>query len=109
MWSEPVTTRSTAVSIVLVCGLAAAVVVGQERQQPPVFPTSVDLVNVDVYVTDADGKPVTGLTADDFEVFENGQYRKIAAFAAVEIPVIAREPAWADAESDVGTNTGPEG
>jgi VWFA-related protein len=69
----------------------------------------VDLVQVDVYVTDEDGKPVSGLTADDFEVFENGQRRQIVAFAPVNIPVIAREPVWADDESDVGTNAGPEG
>ena len=68
-----------------------------------------DLVQVDVYVTDEDGKPLSGLTADDFEVFENGQRRQIVAFAPVEIPVVAREPVWADAESDVGTNMGPEG
>ncbi len=91
------------------CVISVAAVIGQESTQPPVFRGSVDLVQVDVYVTDEDGKPVSGLTAEDFEVFENGHPRHIVAFSPVEIPVIAREPVWADAESDVGTNTGLEG
>ena len=95
-----------AVTAGALCVLAAAAVSGQ---QPPTFRASVDVVQVDVYVTDKDGKPVTGLMADDFEVFENDERRPIVAFAPVEIPVIAREPVWGDAESDVGTNTAPEG
>ncbi len=43
----------------------------------------VNVVNVDVYVTDKDGNPVPGLTADDFEMFENGQPVKITNFYAV--------------------------
>ena len=91
---------------------AAAAVVAQQRQPiepPPTFRGSVELVEVDVYVTDADGKPVRGLTAEDFDVFEDGQQRVINTFAAVDIPVIARELAWRDAESDVATNTEPPG
>ncbi len=32
---------------------------------------AVEIVNVEVYVTDRDGKPVEGLTLEDFEVFED--------------------------------------
>ena len=98
-----------AVAACVACVVAVTAVLGQESTQPPVFRGSVDLVQVDVYVTDKDGTPVTGLTADDFDFFENGQRRQIVAFSPVEIPVIAREPVWAGAESDVGTNTRPEG
>jgi VWFA-related protein len=101
--------RMKAVAASVVCVLAVAVVPAQESTQPPVFRGSVDLVQVDVYVTDEDGTPVSGLTAGDFEVFENGYRRQIVAFSPVEIPVIAREPVWSDAESDVGTNVGHEG
>jgi len=94
----------------LACVLAAASLVGQQRADPPpTFRASVEVVEVDVYVTDVGGNPVSGLTADDFEVFENGQPRPITVFVPVSIPVIAREPAWADAESDVATNSGPDG
>ena len=33
----------------------------------------VNVVNVEVIVTDKDGNPATGLTRDDFEVFEDGK------------------------------------
>jgi VWFA-related protein len=92
--------------------VATVSVIAQQRppvEQPPTFRGSVELVEVDVYVTDADGKPVRGLTADDFDVFEDGQRRVINTFAAVDIPVVARETAWRDAEPDVATNTKGEG
>jgi len=44
----------------------------------------VNIVNVDVYVTDDDGNPVTGLTADDFEVLENGRPMDVTNFYAIE-------------------------
>lgn len=40
----------------------------------------VRVVNVDVWVTDRDGNPVTGLTADDFEVRENGRPVELSNF-----------------------------
>ena len=44
-------------------------------------------VDVDVVVTDEQGNFVTGLTRDDFEVFEDGKPQKIDTFSIVEIPV----------------------
>jgi len=43
----------------------------------------VHVVNVDVYVTDRDGNPVTGLTKDDFELYEDGRRVPITNFYAV--------------------------
>jgi VWFA-related protein len=43
----------------------------------PAVKISTDLIQVDVTVTDRDGKIVTGLTADDFEITENGQAQPI--------------------------------
>lgn len=50
------------------------------------FIESVDVtvVNVDVYVTDKQGHRVTGLTKDDFDLFEDGKPVKITNFYAVE-------------------------
>jgi len=44
----------------------------------------VTVVNLDVYVTDKKGVPITGLTRDDFEIFENGRPVAISNFFAVE-------------------------
>jgi Ca-activated chloride channel family protein len=51
-------------------------------QQPPVFHGRVDLVDFAVMVVDRQGKPVTGLTADDFEIYENGQRQALKYFSA---------------------------
>lgn len=44
----------------------------------------VNVVNVEVYVTDKDGKRVTGLRKGDFEVFEDGKPVEITNFEALE-------------------------
>jgi VWFA-related protein len=59
---------------------------------------------MDVVVTDTDGKPVSGLTVDDFEVFENRVPQIITTFVPVNMPLERREPLPFDAESDVQTN-----
>jgi VWFA-related protein len=54
---------------------------------------NVNLVQVDAAVTDSKGRPVKGLTADDFEVFQDGVQQKITNFSYVEegvkVPVAA--------------------
>ncbi|MEA2601306.1 MAG: hypothetical protein QOF89_2298 [Acidobacteriota bacterium] len=44
---------------------------------------NVSVVNVDAYVTDKKGNPVTGLTKDDFELFENKRPVQITNFYSV--------------------------
>lgn len=53
-------------------------------QRPPTFRTGTDLVRVDVTVIDRRGNPVTTLTADDFELRDNGQPQAITSFKLVE-------------------------
>lgn len=45
---------------------------------------NVSVVNVDVHVTDKKGNRVTGLTRDDFQIFEDGRPVAITNFYAVE-------------------------
>jgi VWFA-related protein len=85
----------------------------QAPQPPPVtFRVEVDYVEVDAFVTDAQGNPVTNLTADDFDVLEDGRPQKVTAFSLVNIPVVrAERPLFATApvQVDVQTNEGAEG
>ena len=52
-------------------------------QETPTFPARVELVRIDVVVVDHDGKPVTGLTAADFEVSEGGKPHEIVSFEPI--------------------------
>jgi Ca-activated chloride channel family protein len=52
------------------------------RAQQPTFRTAVDLVHFGVTVVDKQGKPITGLTADDFQIVENGKPQAVKYFAA---------------------------
>jgi VWFA-related protein len=77
----------------------AAAVAGQEPVAPPpaepapAAPPSpyfevldVQVVNVEVFVTDRQGRPVTGLGREDFEIFEDGEPVAISNFYAVHDP-----------------------
>ena len=46
---------------------------------------NVEVVNIDVYVTGADGKPVLGLGPDDFELRVDGRPVPVSNFYAVEL------------------------
>ena len=52
----------------------------QERDRIPTFRTGVSTVLVDTLALDADGNPVSGLTQDDFEIFEDGVPQTITTF-----------------------------
>jgi VWFA-related protein len=60
-----------------------------QAQDPPsvTFKLEVNYVDVDAVVTDESGNFVSGLTRDDFEVFEDGKPQKIELFSYVELPV----------------------
>jgi Ca-activated chloride channel homolog len=62
---------------------AITITIGTAAQQPT-FRAAVDLVNFGVTVVDKQGNPVSGLTADDFEVVENGRKQSLQYFAAGE-------------------------
>jgi VWFA-related protein len=57
---------------------------GQQSDPQGAFSASVEVrvANVEVFVSDADGAPVPGLTAADFEVYENGRQVAITNFYA---------------------------
>ena len=109
--------RVTAILVALIL----TVVAGRAQQTPaqapqtsidtPIFRANVDAVELDAFVVDAEGNPVTDLTVDDFEVLEDGRPQSITSFAVIDIPI---EHTVAPAESptlipDVRTNQRPEG
>jgi VWFA-related protein len=63
----------------------------QEEQRPPelILPTSVEVVRLDVVVTEKRGRPKAGLRREDFAVFEDGQPQPIVQFQAFTRPAAA--------------------
>jgi VWFA-related protein len=100
--------RISSTALAFLAGLQGLLAAPQKpaQQTPPVFKSSVDLVQVDVSVVDRGGRPVEGLTASDFTLLENGAARDIAAFAAVRVPAPETgSAAWLrDVPPDVRTN-----
>ncbi len=71
--------------------VAPQTVAPQTAAGTPAFRDTVDvrLVNVEVWVTDRRGEPVTGLDAGDFEVREDGKRVAISNFAEIRAPAPA--------------------
>ena len=87
------------------------VVTADSSQQKPgtSFKTAVDFVNVDVTVTDEQGRPIEDLRASDFEVLEDGKPQEVSTFSLVRIPIVSRAAAGRRAspvavEPDVRSN-----
>ncbi len=59
---------------------AASFLSAQTQQAPTTLTVTTRLVLLDTTVVDAQGKPVLGLTARDFAVYEDGVQQKIATF-----------------------------
>ena len=76
----------------LTLGLAVTIAIAAAEPiaviaQGKVFKSGVDLVPLTVTVTDAKGSYVSGLSGDDFAVFEDGERQPIAFFAGEPLPV----------------------
>jgi len=66
--------------------VAAALSLAAQAPPPLVESIEVNVVNVDVVVTDKSGKRITGLTSDDFEIFDRGKRRAITNFSEFGAP-----------------------
>jgi len=67
----------------LLAFLVAFPVAAQQPQRSYGETLEIRVINVDAVVTDRSGKPVTGLTRDDFELFENGKRKEVSNFLEV--------------------------
>lgn len=97
--------------ITLACLVAVA---AHAQEEPaPVFTetVTVDIVNLDVVVTDRRGEPITGLSREDFELLVDGEPTPIENFYVVESDsrsgTVESKPADAD-ESRPPTDTSDE-
>jgi Ca-activated chloride channel family protein len=87
-------TRRPASAVVAIAGaasLTASAAVAQTappaaQQPPPVFRASADVVSVEAAVR-RDRRPVTGLTAADFELFDNGVPQQITSLSYEKLPI----------------------
>ncbi|HEX3530631.1 MAG TPA: VWA domain-containing protein [Thermoanaerobaculia bacterium] len=95
--------------LVFACALALAAgpALGAETPAPSPFGERVDvnIVNVEVWVTDRDGNPVNGLQRGDFEIREDGKPVGIANFEAFAQKVAAPSAATPEARK---TGAAPE-
>ena len=81
-------------SLCLVLFLFGGVAAGRAQEDKPeqqpvgglafLDEVEVTVVNIEVFVRDKEGRPVTGLTVDDFEVFQDGQLRELTNFLFVD-------------------------
>jgi VWFA-related protein len=102
-----------AASVVSVALAQQAPAPSTETGQPPLtFRVEANFVEVDAFVSDASGKPVTDLRATDFQVLEDGQPQMVSAFSFVNMPIArAERPLFSPTaiEPDVDTNVGMDG
>jgi VWFA-related protein len=93
-------TRVSSIALALACStgvlLSAQSPSQQAQPQPPQqqgdaqsfkFRTGVDLINVNATVSDQSGRFVSGLTKDDFRVFDDEKPQAITHFNAERVPV----------------------
>lgn len=82
---------SSAASIAAALGVAT-LGLNAAAQDRPTFRSATRLIEVSVVVTDRQGQPAAGLTADDFEILDEGKPQKVELFS-VEASGAARPAA----------------
>ena len=68
--------------------VGAAMGLGAQQEQRPVFRVKVDMVIVTFQVTDSRGRYVNGLKPGDFRILEDGIVQKVATFGEGNKPVV---------------------
>lgn len=70
-----------------VLGFALAVIVCVDARQRPAFRSTIDLVMLNVTVTGPGGRYVADLSADDFQIVEDGRPQEVAFFSPANVPL----------------------
>ena len=84
--------RKTALALVLAAGFWSPAVgaIRQDQDPRPTFRASVGRVAVSAVVRTRQGRPVTDLTAKDFQLIDRGQLRSITEFRSDPSPSLGR-------------------
>jgi VWFA-related protein len=85
--------RAVSLPGVLFTALAMSAGATDQTRSPQTLRTGVELIEVTVVVSDAQGGHVGALTRDDFQITEDGTAQTIAAFEHVAIPIVAAREA----------------
>ena len=88
-------------AVAIVCGVSLLAQTPLPQGQAPTFRTKVNAVTLDVTVLSKSGEPVTDLTADDFEIVEQGKPQKVEQFELVDMDT--RPPLSSNLYHDVRT------
>ena len=75
------TAKTVMAVVIVVCVVVSASLAAQT------FRARIDAVQVTVTVVDADGRLITGLTRDDFEILEDDVPQTITQFSDERVPV----------------------
>ena len=73
--------------LVLCCALVVSGVFVTGQEKPQVFRAGVEMVSLNVTVTDSTGRYVTDLEQTDFSVFEDGSKQELAFFNKTNLPI----------------------
>src|SRR5262245_40448509 len=77
-----------------VAALLAGATLFAQQALTPTFRVRVDAIELEAFVPDARGTPVTGLTADEFQILEDGRPQTITSFSQIDIPFERRSRAF---------------
>jgi len=112
----PIRQIAVALPVVLLVALAwgapgaSVSATAAQQRQTPTFRSGVNVVEVDAVVLDQQGRFLTDLREDEFEIFEDGKLQHLASVQLVNIPVERVEtPLFAEraVPPDVHTNARP--
>lgn len=99
--------KTLSILTLLVLSLFFSKSVNAQQNQDDVVRITTNLVQLDAVVTDKNGNPVTNLTANDFEVLQDGKPQKLTSVSFVSYEAQSRAQAAANRKADKNAPVAP--